>query len=61
VSAREPLTVRRGERDDEIELTDQAGYVVILHAHGIGIDEQRRMRERALLLLTRCGIPGVDR
>jgi hypothetical protein len=43
--------VRRGAAPDELEVIDQTGTVLILHAHGMHTDEQLRTRERALRLL----------
>jgi hypothetical protein len=43
--------VRRGRDPDVIELTDEHGRVVLLHAHGLNPDEQGRMRERIFALL----------
>lgn len=44
--------VRRGERDDELELIDEAGGVTIVVAYGVNAPERARVRETALRLLS---------
>lgn len=46
--------VRRGVEPDELELTTTDGTVLILHAHGVHVDERRRTREAVLQLLVQA-------
>jgi hypothetical protein len=43
--------VRRGTEPDELEFILADGTVLIAHAHGIQVDEQRRTREALLKVL----------
>jgi hypothetical protein len=43
--------VRRGRDPGEVELIDERGHIVLVHAHGIDASEKFRTRERALALL----------
>jgi hypothetical protein len=45
------VRVERGEGVDVVELIDDAGNVVMCHAHGIHPDERLRVRESILKLL----------
>jgi hypothetical protein len=44
--------IRRGQGDDGIELITTTSDVLLLHAHGVHRDDQLRVREQALKLLT---------
>jgi hypothetical protein len=45
------VDVRRGEALDTLELIDDAGTVLLAHAHGVHDDERLRTREVLLRLL----------
>jgi hypothetical protein len=42
---------RQGDEPDEIHLVADDGAVLIVHAHGLHVDEQLRVREAVLRLL----------
>jgi hypothetical protein len=45
------VRVERGEAFDVVELIDDAGNVLLAHAHGIHDDERLRTREALLRLM----------
>jgi hypothetical protein len=45
--------VRRGEASDELDFILSDGSVLIAHAHGLHADEQLRVREALLKVLSR--------
>jgi hypothetical protein len=53
------VRVERGEVFDVIELIDDAGNVLLAHAHGIHDNERLRTREALLRLLRAQLAPGV--